>query len=611
MPAKVKEIPATETEAPNSPPGAEPVPGPPLAAVDGRGPTRTGPTVEHALYAGLLLLALALRLYRLGTLNVLSPVEAAQAWPAWLGANAGQWPVPFAPISPLLYTAQRFLFLLTGGGSEFWARFAPAVAGAGLVLAAWPLRPRLGRAGALIAAGLLAVDPWLLSFSRLGDGAVLSAFTGLLLLAWLFDAAGKQPPSLRQMDRLALTAGLFVISGPLAWLLLPLILAAVFWLRPWPAFPGRRAAAIFGGTVLIGATGLLAHLSGLATIGESLGAAIALLTGGPSVYGAGYSVGWGLLRLLVDQPFLLLFGGGGLVLALLTAGSVADSRRRAWLRVLAAGVGWGLVCLLLPGRGPLSLLVLGLPLLLLAAQAAAALLRFATDRLQRTDAALVAVTLGVLLVTAAFWTGNATTALRDGNLDLRLLLFYLLIPALGLFFVWWSGVRTSGQVFGLLVLASFFLANLSSSWMLNLRPELLHNSRSLFAETGDDGLALLVADVSRLSSLRAGDPTEAPVYLLVPPDLQPLLGWHLRQMRYLRWQTGVDPAALDGRSLVIGPAGATLRLPDDFIGSSYTVTQRWLPTDLTGTVPRLRWALYREQRMTPTVETVELWVKRE
>ena len=79
----------------------------------------------------------------------------------------------------------------------------------------------------------------------------------------------------------------------------------------------------------------------------------------------------------------------------------------------------GLLLLLMPGRTPISLLVVGLPLLLLAAGSATEILRFAPTRmLLQNDARMPAlVTMGVLLVTAFFWTGNVTAALRDGGYD--------------------------------------------------------------------------------------------------------------------------------------------------------------------------------------------------
>jgi len=627
---------------------------PPAAALPSAGASAShgsGPNVEQALYALLFIVALALRLYSLGDLNPISPWEADQVWPAWLG-NAGGimgdggFPEPDPPPSPLLNSFQRALFLVTGGGSEFWARFAPACAGAGLVLAAWRLRRRLGRGGALTAAVLFAFDPWLLSFSRMADGAALTALLFVLLLAALFD----EKTDGHQVTKLALVGGLFLISGPLAWLLLPLMVYAMVLLKGGPlalftAGQRRRATYICAGTLIVGSTGLFAHISGLAAIGESVGAAINHFTGpsgGGSLISADndYTVTWALIRLLVDEPFVLLFGVAGLVVALVKtrffsgkwdakAGKEndrSDSETQVlantlWLNVLVVGVAWGLLQLLLPGRTPISLLAVGLPLLLLAAGSVTDILRFApTGLLFQNDARMpTLLTMGVLLVTAFFWTGSATAALRDGNYDPRLTLFYLLIPALGAFFVWWSGERASVQVFGLLALAAFILAQASSSWMLNFRPEFGH-SRTLFAEAGDSGMALMVEDIARLSSLRTGDPTEAPVYLQVDSSQLPYFVWHLRNMRRLHWQPGLDFSKVDESALVVTQAialgdGERAQLPASFIGSSYTVTQRWLPTDLEDLGARLRWMFFRERQLRPegppAGQEADLWVIRE
>ena len=122
--------------------------------------------------------------------------------------------------------------------------------------------------------------PLALYFSRLADGAALSALTCVLLLAALFDDSTEG----RQIMWLAVVGGLFLISGPLAWLLLPLILYAIFLLRGGPLAlltpsQRRRAAYICVGTVVVGSTGLFAQISGLAAIGESVGVAITHLTG--------------------------------------------------------------------------------------------------------------------------------------------------------------------------------------------------------------------------------------------------------------------------------------------------------------------------------------------
>lgn len=607
-----------------------------------------GPTVEQALYAILFVLALGLRLYSLGDLNAVSPLEAAQIWPAWLDQSASSLeesglPEPRPPASPLLHTVQRALFLITGGGSSFWARFGPACAGAGLVLAAWGLRRRMGRGAALVAAALFAFDPWLLSFSRIADGATLSVLTGVLLLAALFDGRKDGP----QVDRLAVTGGLFLISGPLAWLLLPVLLYALYLLKGGPLAElaqsqSRRAAVICAGTVVVGSTGLFSNLSGLSAIGESVGAAVAHLVGSSGAAGIlladhSYSVEWALLRLLVDEPFVLLFGLSGMAIALYgTAFSAVDKARQnvnegeavetekgvlvddIWMNVLAVGVAWGLLLFLLPGLTPVNLLVTGLPLLLLAAGTASRMLRAVpVGMLIRDSSRMPALaTMGILLITAFFWTGTISVSLRDGNFDARLATFYLLIPALGAFFVWWSGERASLHVFGFLALSALLLAQASSSWMLNLRPEYDH-SRTLYAETSDSGMALLAEDIAKLSSLRTGDPREASVYLQVEYSYLPFFYWNLRSMRDLRWHPGIDLTGVEADALVVthgtsGNGGDSDMLPAGFVGSSYSVTQRWLPTELESPGAVLRWMLYRERQQipgaTPVRREVDLWV---
>ena len=610
-----------------------------------------GPTVEQALYALLFVLALSLRLYSLGDLNAVSPLEAAQIWPAWQDQAAGKLeesglPEPRPPASPLLYTVQRALFLVTGGGSSFWARFAPACAGAGLVLAAWTLRRRMGRGAALTAAVLFALDPWQLSFSRLADGATLSVLTAVLLLALLFDDREEGP----HVYRLAVTGGLFFISGPVAWLQAPVILYAFFLLNGG-ALAGlsqrerRQAVIACAVTVVVGSTGLFSHLSGLSAIGESVETAVAHLVGPSGIAGTllanhEYTVDWALLRLLVDEPFLIAFGGAGLGLALYRTAfftgnmasqvvkedEVEETERPAmvdaiWLNVLAVGVAWGLLLILLPGATPVSLLVTGLPLLLLAAGTATHFLRVTPVRmlLQDSSHTPVLATMGILLVTAFFWTGTITGSLRDGSFDPRLATFYLLIPALGAFFVWWSGGRASLHVFGFLALTAFMLAHVSSSWMLNLRPQQDH-SRTLFAESGDRGIAILAEDVARLSSLRTGDPTEASVYLQVEQSHLPFFLWHLRAMRDVRWHPGFDLTGVEANALIVsqgtpGSGGEGYPLPPGFVGSSYAVTQRWLPTELESPAGLMRWMLYRERQQRgggiPVRQEVELWVTRE
>ena len=601
----------------------------PLAAVQPSEPISiTGLTVEQALYGLLLLAALLLRFLRLGSVAPLNPLEAGQAWVAWAGAFGHDGMLPALAHSPLLYTTQRFLFWLTDGGGDGWGRVLPALAGGLLVLLPWLLRGTLGKPAALALALLLALDPWLLTFSRMGDGAILSAALGLLLLAGF--VGGKELSS-NGRRAMAVGAGLFLISGPLAWLLLPVLAGAVVLFGAaslWPSEQSERARllTISGVTIVAGCTGFLAHWEGLGVISTSLTVALDSLRAD-----AGYSLGWAFLRLAVDQPLALVLGLSGLAALWLertSLSSTADESNdetpapsptvgegwgggSAWRLLLTGWFVWGLLLLLLPGRNPMTLLVIGLPLLISAARTGARLLVYATRQVNWQDGSLIAAATAVLLVTTAFWTNNYSNQWGNDDFDQLTLLFYGIVPLLCLFFVWWAGWRTSSQIFVLLGLPLLLLASFSSSWSLN-QPGDTTKGSALFAQTAQPGLMTLTEDVARLSSLRALDPHEALVLVDAPPELQALLGWNLRSMRQLRFVDGVNPAFLtDPASLVIGDEATAASLPGGYVGSHYPILQRWLPTDLTGAGPTARWIFLRELKTTPPTTSVVLWAREE
>ena len=66
-------------------------------------------TVEHLLYAAILLAALGIRFIGLADAP-LSPAESATAWPAWLAATQTTVAGAPAPASALLYGLQSLLF---------------------------------------------------------------------------------------------------------------------------------------------------------------------------------------------------------------------------------------------------------------------------------------------------------------------------------------------------------------------------------------------------------------------------------------------------------------------------------------------------------------------
>ncbi|MBX2999727.1 MAG: hypothetical protein KF893_14505 [Caldilineaceae bacterium] len=574
----------------------------------------SGWTVESLLYGLIFMIALGTRFLGLGSAQPLSPLEASQAWPAWIDALNRQIPTLTTAQSPLLYSTQRLLFWLTEGGAEFWARVLPALAGSLLVLIPWGLRRQLGRGGALILSLLFAVDPWLLVFSRLGDGAILTIAAGLLvwtaLLNWPLLSILQQ--------RIAVgVAALFLISGPLAWLLLPLLLgtALLYRTRDWGLRIGHREEEregkalpfvpssfylIFLGTLLIVTTGWLAYWEGLAIISHSLTVAFSYLGGDGA-----YPLIWPWLRLLVDQPLLTTFGIAGIISFWVGNKQTSDDRR--WAILLTGWLIYAALLLLLPGRNPITLLLLTLPLAIAAASLIARLLRFCTTETDWQDGALIAITLSALLVTAIFLTANS---LRPGAMDGSVWLFYLILPGLVAFFVWWSGWVTTAQITGLVTLAVLFLVTIGSAGMLTGRGEVMRGYH-LFAETTQPSMVLLAEDVAHLSAIRLGDSGEALVLAQVDRELQPLIGWHLRFIRDLRFVDAIDPSLVNRRTFVISQPNVEPLLSVNMVGSRYALSSRWLPTELDNWNAQLRWYLFRELRELPPRESVVLWAQEE
>ena len=100
----------------------------PAAVVKKDGARSTELTVEHGLYLGAPLVAFGLRFINLGVAPLL-PLEAVQAWPAWLAATGTQVAGSPAATSVLFYGLQSLLFFVTGANEALawllpclWAR---------------------------------------------------------------------------------------------------------------------------------------------------------------------------------------------------------------------------------------------------------------------------------------------------------------------------------------------------------------------------------------------------------------------------------------------------------------------------------------------------------
>lgn len=155
------------------------------------------PRGEVVAYAGLVAVALALRLLDLGD-RPFHHDESQDAYFSWIFFTQGDY-----EYNPLLHGPLRF-YLTAGvfavlGDSDFTARLAPALMGTLMVPAPYLLRDQIGRAGAFAAAVLLAAGPSYLYFSRFAREDIYFAALSLALLVVTFrflDRPRRHQPAL-------------------------------------------------------------------------------------------------------------------------------------------------------------------------------------------------------------------------------------------------------------------------------------------------------------------------------------------------------------------------------------------------------------------------------
>ncbi|OGO50108.1 MAG: hypothetical protein A2148_07295 [Chloroflexi bacterium RBG_16_68_14] len=141
---------------------------------------------EVALYAALIGLALGLRLWGLAerAIHHDESLHMLYGWDIFKGKGYDH--VPFMH-GPFKYFGTALMFRLFGD-TDFTARLLPALFGSALVGLPFFLRSYLGRAGALIAAALLAFSPTLFYLSRFNrDDILITAYTlAMVIVIWRY-----------------------------------------------------------------------------------------------------------------------------------------------------------------------------------------------------------------------------------------------------------------------------------------------------------------------------------------------------------------------------------------------------------------------------------------
>ncbi len=382
-------------------------------------------STEHLLYGAAVALAFGVRLWHLGQ----APLSEEEAQLALQALDvAARHPTTLGS-APLLTALTGLAFFLLGS-TDAIARLVPALLGGLLPLLAWPLRPYLGRRGALILAFALALDPGLVALSRVANSPIPAA---LALTAAVLAAAHN-----RWRWALPLAAA-GMLLGPTFWLgLLSLGLGLALYrvagheIRiPFSAAEARQGAGlalsvlVFGGSLAFWAPeGFGAAFNSLLAFGRGL---LALQAAPLALLG---------LALVAYAPLAV---GAGLIGAGLAGPHHTPLPSPPGLLALSAA----LLIMFYPGRSPQDLVWVLMPLWGVAAWALAQLPTSHPKDLGWQTAVALAI-LSFAWFNFLAW-GNAAPNIPTArlNLILGLVSLGLLVVVSGLMAISWRDVGRS------------------------------------------------------------------------------------------------------------------------------------------------------------------------
>jgi hypothetical protein len=555
-------------------------------------------TVEHLLYGLLTVVAIVARLIHLGAYP-LAPTEAATALRAWQ-ASQGLGPMLDAG-SPLLFSLQTLTFFLAGA-TDGLARLWPLLASALLPWAIYGWRGWVGRPTALLAAALVTASPLLNAFGRRGDGA---AFVLLGLALAVAGWASLQQGQERGWMLAAVGTGILLIGGLAAPAALIALTLVILLSRPnFAALP--RPALTHLVTLMaiafVGGTAFLSRLDGLGLTAINWDQWLQSFTLAPSRWL------WGLGRLVVDDPLVVISGLVGLVFAW---------RRSALVR--SFGLAALVVALLAILQGPFAaatravagqLFALPAAFFLLGLYRQAARLLRSEDDFNPIELLIFAAVLQILVVLAALSLLNYT---HDYN-RLWLIRLGVALVAVIVFvalFAWFSGQRPTLVITGLLASFNLGLLALATTWGMafDMTPP---RYAALYAADTRPGIYTLLDTLGDLSERRQSGRWETPIALVTgsagrDQTVLDTLHWYLRPARDLRVVSSIGLA--DAPPLVVAPKDEPLPLSDLYAGMEIGVITRWDPTDdaAVSNQQQLHWLIFRTAPWVLPTEPSVLW----
>jgi uncharacterized protein (TIGR03663 family) len=532
-------------------------------------------TVERILWVLITVAALVLRLAKLDA-ALLSGYEAREALVAWQAVN-GQ-PAPAIGYSPLLLTINALLFALFATGDAL-ARLFPALCGTALVLTPFLLRRHLGRMGALSAGVYLALSPTLLVASRQLDATVVGDLAGMAFLAALvrFFETGRR-------SWLGLAAGglaLGVVGSPSTYgLLLTLGVAGICmaWIQPdqgqgvrslWaqltPHLGYTLVVCLLTGVGLATAMGW--NLAGLGAAGDLLAAWLARF--GPVADSPTASP---IILLVVYEPLALFFAVGGLVWA------IRGSHRLGVFLGIWTAIGI-LLLLLMPGRVPLDVSWIVLPLSLLLGLGVEAIVRGLRDRGDWLNEGLHVPVVVLLWIHLYLMLARYSVYADATDLALALLtiaLQGLLALIFGLAMRFDAALRAVVVGTGIVLLGVTLSAGWGSAYIRRSDPRELLTREPTAIEVRD-----LVQTLRDLSWHETGFPTTLSV--TYEASLDSVMAWYLRDFGAAQRVENIQSRDVvttwdRGGVVLTAEAGALAGLEisnTEYAGQDFVVSRRW------------------------------------
>ncbi len=558
----------------------------------------------------LIFLSLVLLLTRVVNLNArsLTDYEADHAldaaWDLRLDSTVGFSEEPVAPQSPLYHFITHLFFQFLGDRDAV-ARATPAIGGLLLLFFIWILWRGENNGLRLIWLFILGFSPVLITISRTASGDILSAAALFAMMLLLFpENQPKQAQTsilLLTILGIGLTTGAGIFRGVSSILITAFIVIMTQrdrfgqWLRKTHIQDLSKYSWLLPVTILVVLSGFgssLAGFRGFATMLELW------------LYGwvlpSGYSFLELVVLLITTEPLILFFGILGIIWFW------RDQEISGWMASSWA-LGSGIFLLLYPGRSPLDLIWILLPLSYLAALAISSMLQSIQSNKSKQELLGLVVILAIFLASGAlslvaYGTGNIVT-INAGNPNLLVYLFLALaimgVSVLVFFGIGWSWSVVAHAVGVFLLLIGYF-QGIASTWRLNFSRAGYELATLWWRVAPAEGLPIAVRTLEQTALAFSGQKNELP--LEIRGELPPSLVWSFRdfEKRYDVATFGLEASPV----ILVREEDVQANFSADYIGQSLALRQRrawdsllppaffrWL---ITGTAPfqTERWVIW-------------------